>query len=266
VKYQADVVEPLHANLFGPLHADYYDSFNRRKDYRAEVDQLCEAFVRGAGQVSSVLDLGCGTGRHLELLAASGFEVVGVDRSPAMAQRARERLARFSSRASVVDGDLFELDLGRTFDAVIMMFSVFGYFVTNERLIAALRVMRRHLAPGGLVAFDVEDAAAALRADTPMSGGELIVPVEGLPVLAGYTWRVNPDEQAIVSVEHMWQLGGDTVVDWVEETHVIRYFLPRELRLLLGEAGFELAGYAPLAGVANTSSQAWLRLVWARRM
>jgi SAM-dependent methyltransferase len=263
MKYEADVVEPLHAGLFGSLHAYYYDSINRRKDYPAEVDQLCDVFVKGAGQVSSVLDLCCGTGRHLELLAAAGYEVVGVDRQPAMAQRARERLARFP-RASIVDADLFTLDLGRTFDAVIMMFSVFGYFVTNERLNAALRVMRQHLAPGGLIAFDVEDATSALRADTPMTGGELIVPVDGLPVLAGYNWRVDPDDQVSVSVEHLWQFDGDRIADRVEETHVIRYFLPRELRLLLSEAGFELAGYTPLAGVAATDSQTWLRLVWAR--
>ncbi|HET9144253.1 class I SAM-dependent methyltransferase [Actinophytocola sp.] len=262
MRYDTEVVEPLHADLFGPLHARYFDIFHRRKDYRAEVDQLtATAGVRPAG---SVLDLGCGTGRHLELLAAAGYEVVGVDRSAAMARRAGTRLARFGQRASVVEGDLFDVTFDRRFDLVIMMYSLLGYFVTSARVIEALAAMARQVAPDGLVVFDVEDAAAVLRAPTPLSGGSLLR--DGpLPLLFGHNTSVNEREQVIEIVMHMWQIDGARVLDHVEETHLIRYFSRPELRLLLERAGLELVGYEPLSGDANNPSQPWLRLVSARK-
>jgi SAM-dependent methyltransferase len=263
VRYDANVVEPLHENLFGQLHATYFDMFHRAKDYRAETDQIRGIFTR-EGPVSAVLDLGCGTGRHLELLAESWHEVVGVDRSGPMVRRARERLARFGDRARVVESDLFELSLDRRFDAVIMMFSLLGYFVSNERVLRALTVMGDHLDPGGLVVFDVEDATAVLGEPGPISGGSLRTP-GARPLLTGHTTSVNPDEQVIEMALDMWELDGEAVHDQVHETHLIRYFARRELRLLLATAGFELLGYAGLAGETGNPSQPWLRLAWARK-
>jgi SAM-dependent methyltransferase len=263
MKYRAEVVELLHQNLFGPLHASCFDFLHRRKDYRAEADQILEIFAK-EGSISSVLDLGCGTAHHLELLAEAGHAVVGVDRSVAMAQRGSERLARFGGRARVVEADLFDVAFGRTFDAVLMMFSLLGYFVSNERVLEALRAMGRHLEPGGLVVFDVEDAASVLRAETPMSGGSM-TPQGDHSLLIGHKTSVDTEEQVIESHIFMWQVDGDRVLDQVDETHLIRYFQKRELRMLLETAGFEMAGYAPLSGVANNASQPWLRLAWARK-
>jgi SAM-dependent methyltransferase len=264
MKYHAEAVESVHAGLFGQLHTTYFDMFHRNKDYRAETDQIRSVFTR-EGPISTVLDLGCGTGRHLELLAESWYEVVGVDRSGPMVRRARERLARFGSRASVLESDLFDLALERRFDAVIMMFSLLGYFVSNERVIGALEVMNRHLDPGGLAVFDVEDAATVLRAKTPLSGGSINVAGRN-PLLAGHLTSVNADEQVIEMALDMWELDGDQVLDQVHERHLIRYFAERELRLLLATAGFELISYPPLAGEDGNPSHTWLRLVCARKI
>jgi SAM-dependent methyltransferase len=260
MKYQTSVFEPLHAGLFGPLHASNYDRFHRGKDYRAEVDQLREVFAK-EGPVSSVLDLGCGTGRHLELLAAAGYDVVGVDRSAAMAEQARARLARFPERCAIVEADLFELNLEREFDAVIMMFSLIGYQVTNHRVRAALDTLRSQVRPGGLVLFDVIDAASVLGAERPASGVVTFQDDEQKMLLAQST-VVDIAEQVIELGIRMWQLTGDKVTDQVDEKHVVRYFQPRELALLLQVAGLELLGSAPLAGAAKPG---WSRLVWARR-
>src|SRR5439155_6053561 len=88
MRYHTQTVEPLHAKLFGRLHAAYYDRFHFQKDYRSEVDQIVTVLAEH-GPAASVVDLGCGTGRHLEPLAEAGLEVTGVDRSPAMVDRAR---------------------------------------------------------------------------------------------------------------------------------------------------------------------------------
>jgi SAM-dependent methyltransferase len=208
-----------------------------------------------------VLDLGCGTGRHLELLAAAGYDVVGVDQSAAAARCARSRLAAFRSRAAVVEADLFELSMDRTFDAVIMMFSLVGYQVTNQQVRSTMDSLRRQVRPGGLVLFDVMDAASVLGGPRPASGVRTTVDGAKQTLIAHSTVVDMPGQVVELSVR-TWEFEGAKVIDRAEEKHVVRYFQPRELTLLLQVAGLELVGSAPLAG---QDDPAWSRLVWARR-
>ncbi|MEV4315440.1 class I SAM-dependent methyltransferase [Actinocrispum sp. NPDC049592] len=241
------VFEPLLAALSGPVD----ERFHRGKDYRAEADQLRDVFLK-EGSVSSVLNLGCGTGRHLELLAAAGYDVVGVERSPELASRARVRLAGFPSRAAVVEADLFELTMDRTFDAVIMMFAMLGHQVTNHRVRSTLDALRRQVGHGGLVVFDVLDAAQVLA--SPPVNGVLSFTSGDREVLIAHTTVVNVAAQVIELCLRTWELPGGGPV---EQTYTIRYFAQRELALVLQVAGLELVGSAPLAAS---------RLVWARRI
>jgi SAM-dependent methyltransferase len=252
----------VNTEIFGQLHANWYDRWHRAKDYPAEVDQLL-AVLRREGVVRSVLDLGCGTGRHLELLAAAGYEVTGVDRSAVMVDQARERLGAYGERASVVHADLSGLDLPRTFDAAVMMFSVLGYQVTNEAVLAALNVVHRSLRPEGLFLFDVLDGATVLH-DGPR-GGVTVVDDGDHRLLRATTGALHAEEQVYEFGMRLWLLDGDRVVDEVEEVHLLRFFLRRELELLLQVAGFELLGSAPLAGAQPGPSREWSRLMWARR-
>ncbi len=94
------------------------DEYQRRFDALAAqgVDVHGEAnFVR-AYDPASVLDAGCGTGRVAIELAQHGIEVVGVDVNPSMLETARG----LAPGIEWVEHDLTTLDLGRTFDIVVM--------------------------------------------------------------------------------------------------------------------------------------------------
>lgn len=124
--------------------ADLYDAlYATFKDYPAEAARLRELIGPDA---RTLLDVACGTGRHLELLQEH-FEVVGIDIDPELLAVARSRLAG----VDVVEADMTAFDLGRRFDAVTCLFSSIGYALTVEGLHAALAAMARHLAPGGLL-------------------------------------------------------------------------------------------------------------------
>ncbi|MFP5319928.1 MAG: class I SAM-dependent methyltransferase [Acidimicrobiia bacterium] len=143
---------------------------------------------------ASVLDAGCGTGRVAAELARRGLDVVGVDVDPAMLAQARAK----APDLAWVEADLAELDLGRTFDAVVLAGNVMIYVQpgTEGAVVAA---MARHLAPGGalvagfqleagrldLAAYDAHAQAAGLtRAERwatwdrrPFAGGNYAVSV-----------------------------------------------------------------------------------------
>ncbi|MFA9429336.1 class I SAM-dependent methyltransferase [Egicoccus sp. AB-alg2] len=119
---------------------------------------------------SSVLDAGCGTGRVATELARRGVEVVGADVNESMLAVAREH----QPGLRWVLSDLVELDLGRTFDVVVMAGNVplFTPPGTTGRLVAGCA---RHVAPDGVLVagfsldrgygiehYDQEAAAAGL--------------------------------------------------------------------------------------------------------
>jgi trans-aconitate methyltransferase len=118
----------------------------------------------------SVLDAGCGAGRVGRELASRGVEVVGVDREPTMVAAARRRRPDLEWHAA----DVATLDLGRTFDVVLMAGNV-PIFTPPGTHGALVQGCARHLAPGGLLvagfqlgrgydleAYDADCAAAGL--------------------------------------------------------------------------------------------------------
>ena len=103
------------------------------------------AFVMSLG-VGSVLDAGCGTGRVAIELARRGVDVVGLDLDEAMLAAARLK----APSLRWVGADLAELELGRTFDAVLMAGNVV-IFLTPGTEGAVLDRASRHLVDGGLL-------------------------------------------------------------------------------------------------------------------
>jgi SAM-dependent methyltransferase len=125
----------------------FYDAIYSFKNYPAEVEKL-ERVIRDRDPgARSLLDVACGTGRHLELLRED-FEVSGLDLDPEMIALARERLGH---EVPLETGDMADFDLGRSFDVVVCLFSSIAYTRTDDRLKATVANLARHTAPEGLV-------------------------------------------------------------------------------------------------------------------
>ena len=92
----------------------------------------------------SVLDAGCGSGHLARFLAGAGVEVVAFDIDPEMIEVARTR----APGIAWLRGDVTSLDLGRTFDAVLVAGNVLN-FVASERIPIAVSRMASHVAGGG---------------------------------------------------------------------------------------------------------------------
>lgn len=122
---------------------------------RAEVD-FAER-VLGLRPGARVLDVPCGFGRHAAELARRGYRAVGVDLSPLMLREAR-RAHRENGRLRFVRADMRRLAYRAEFDALICLYTSFGYFSEREN-VAALRRMARALRPGGRLLMDHRNPA-----------------------------------------------------------------------------------------------------------
>lgn len=224
---------------FGPVYADSYDTLYQDKDYSAECDLIEKIFrTYGDHKVHSVLDLGCGTGSHAVPLAERGYEVTGVDRSPYMLTRARKAgAAADSTDLTLQQGDIRDLDLRRTFDAVLIMFAVLGYQLSNEDVLSTLKTARAHLSAGGLLLFDVWYGPAVL-AERP-SQRVKVIPTDGGQIVRVSSGTLDI-RRHICRVDYLlWILEGDRLIQKAEESHSMRYFFPLELELYLRSSGFE---------------------------
>jgi SAM-dependent methyltransferase len=121
-------------------HADWYDSWNQP---RAERNAPLIRDLLGSGD-GLCLDLGCGSGLYLDVLAATGRTVIGLDRSADQL-----RIAQGRSR-HVVQGDAIALPFA---DCTFRTVTTMWISTDVDDFAAVLAEAARVLAPGGLLAF-----------------------------------------------------------------------------------------------------------------
>ena len=148
-QYESD----WYRSFFGQDYLDVYGHVLGEDRSQAEAD-----FVRGALALEPgqrVLDLCCGQGRHAVPLARAGLRVTGLDMSESYL-----RLAASAAEAAGVDldtvvGDMREIPYEAEFDAVVNMFTAFGYFDDESDDRRVLGGIAGALKPGGRVLLDL---------------------------------------------------------------------------------------------------------------
>jgi SAM-dependent methyltransferase len=134
--------------------APSYDDFTLGYGYQYET-WTATLFARAEEEGlrgDRMLDVACGTGFSFIPLLDRGWRVTGCDVSPAMIEAAR---AKVGDRAELLVADMRELpELGK-FDLIWSINSAMNYLLGTDELTATLAGMRRNLAPGGLVLFDL---------------------------------------------------------------------------------------------------------------
>jgi SAM-dependent methyltransferase len=119
------------------------------RDVAAEADRILMEIRRATPAARSLLDVGCGTGRHVPYLARE-LTVHGLDTNSALLEVARAR----SPQATFHQADMVDFRIDGRFDAVICMFSAIAYVVDEERLRRAVLRFVEHLSPGGVVIIE----------------------------------------------------------------------------------------------------------------
>ena len=110
--------------------------------------------THGPANAKRLLDIGCGSGRHLMVLAKQGYQMTGVDLRPEMVAYVQEEAKKANLRMTAQVDDLRHLRIHGTFDAAFCFMDTFRFLLTNEEIVAHLRTVADLLAPGGLYLSD----------------------------------------------------------------------------------------------------------------
>ncbi len=207
----------------------------------------------------SVLELGSGSGRILAALAGVGRRVVGLELDAgflALAGRNLRALSPAKRRSiSVIQGDFRDFELSERFERVLLPYNALYCLLTKSAALSCFRAAHRALAPGGLFAFDVWNAAPFARSETgePADDDEPVVSFRH----ARRTWdvfehsRVQRARQRLdVSYDYRAREDGSTLRIAIPQ----RYFLAPEVDALLERAGFAVqARYGDFSGARFTA-------------
>jgi SAM-dependent methyltransferase len=188
----------------------------------------------------TILDMGCGTGRLACDLAARGHRVTGADPAPAMLEIARARPG--GDRITWIETDAAGLAVDTRFDLAIMTGHVFQVFLQDRDVRAALGTLRRHLAPGGRLAFETRNPAVRDWESWRPAETRVALQVPGLGAVEVH-YDIRAVEGDLVTFETHFRFApddapGDPPGDVVVAPHTLRFMSRDELAAFLAEAGF----------------------------
>jgi len=232
-------------------YSRYYDLLYRDKDYAAEVEYIDGLLQRHGVTGAELLEFGSGTGKHGRLLAQRGYRVTGIERSADMVAQA-EQVDGFQCQV----GDISTVQLGRTFDAVLSLFHVISYQVSNEAVQAVFSRAAEHLTPGGLFIFDVwySPAVYAQRPSVRVKRLE----GEGLRVTRIAEPETYPNENRVdVNYQIFAEEQASGEVEMLSESHPMRHFSLPELDLFAQMSGFERVGAEEFLTGNTPSEETW---------
>lgn len=225
------------------LYAHYYDLLYKDKDYDGETEYIHQLVQRFAPRTNSILELGCGTGKHAALLTSKGYRVCGVDQSHAMLEQAnKNRLSLASRKASqleFIQGDIRKIRLKRKFDSVIALFHVISYQTSNEDLQQTFTNVKKHMAAEGIFIFDVWYGPAVLK-------GPLEIRIKRLedtnievtriaePAVDWDRHTVDVNYQVFINEKDTGR------IEQIKETHKMRYLFQSEIEEYAEKTGVQL--------------------------
>jgi SAM-dependent methyltransferase len=178
-----------------------------------------------------ILDVGCGTGLLACEFATRGYDVTGADPAAAMLATARGRPG--GGQVRWIQASAAGLDTGTSFDLIIMTGHVFQLLLEDRDVRAALRVLARHLAPGGSLAFETRNPA--VREWQDWNPRDTRQRVEAAGITADVHYDVSAVAGELVTYETWFQFAGarDPVV--VPDT--LRFMDQAQVAGFLAEAG-----------------------------
>lgn len=224
-------------NIFNQ-YAEYYDLLYKDKDYMQEANYINSLLQEYSSNTKSILELGCGTGKHAILLGNKGYKVHGVDLSEGMIREAKINLKQERlSGIQLTQGDIRKIRLEEKFDAVISLFHVMSYQTENKDLEEVFQTVREHLNEEGLFIFDCWNGPAVLAEQPETRVRRLeneIVKVTRIaePVL-------HPNENIVdVNYEIYVTNKQNNHIEKFNEVHKMRYLFKTELMWLASQYGF----------------------------
>lgn len=242
-------------------YAMYYNAFYEDKDYLAEAKQIDGLLSKYGNSVKTIMNYGCGTGKHDVELARMGYCCTGIDMSQEMICAARSSAE--SENVEFLTADIRTYDPPIKYDAVVSLFHVMSYQNSNEDILAAFCSARKCLNEGGVFLFDTWYGPGVLSDKPSVRVRE--IKKDPYRIIRVAT-PVMHDQTNVVDVHYdVFIIDRNTnKIREISETHNMRYFFRPELEFYLKQMRFELIDTLDCRTLGNTDFNSWTSYFVAR--
>ncbi|WAR44086.1 class I SAM-dependent DNA methyltransferase [Methylomonas rapida] len=241
-------------------YARYYDLLYQDKDYAAEAAYVASHIQKCNPSAQTILELGCGTGAHAEFLARLGFSVIGVDMSQTMLEQAETRKAglpiEIAEKLTFIQGDVRSIRTGEYYDAVISLFHVMSYQISNSDLEDAFATAATHLNPGGVFLFDFWYGPAVLSQKPETRERELENEKIKISRIAEPEMFLS-ENKINVNYRFLIEELATGKITKMSEKHCMRYLFKPELELFMKHAGFQPVSFVEWMTNTPMTSDGW---------
>ncbi len=156
---------PWYKAFFGEDYLRIYTPFLPAEKTTREVEGIIALLNLPTG--SRILDLCCGHGRHAIPLAQHGYQISGLDLSEVLLQRAQVEAEAAGVQVRWLQSDMKRIPFENEFDAIINVFTSFGYLDSEEEDLQVLQQVHQALKPKGLFLLETVYQPRVLRSFTP---------------------------------------------------------------------------------------------------
>jgi SAM-dependent methyltransferase len=193
-------------------HLGYYEERTRAETTtKRELDFLEFAFrTHATHKVKDVLDVACGSGRHVLGLAHRGYKCIGQDYTPEQVQIAKTRSKREGVSITLLQGDATRLKYESEFDAVLALYILF-LLPDDDSVLSCLRQVHRALKSGGILVCNIAN---------PFYEGESWFSLKSIQQ-GHYFNEVRVAGLRYISIDRVQDFDPLHGVAWWQETHVI---------------------------------------------
>lgn len=220
-------------------YSKYYDLLYKDKDYQKEATYIDTLIRHCSKENSDLLDIGCGTGKHANLLVNMGYKVNGIDISETMIEVAKYN---YGEKINFSLGDIRNFNLNKTFDVITSLFHVMSYQVHNEDIDASFSTVYNHLNPGGYFIFDCWYGPGVMN-DPPTIKIKRIKD-EQIEVIRIAEPETHHNESVIdVNFQILINNLITNQLTQLHEKHPMRYFFKNEIELFAQRHKFEIVNF-----------------------
>ncbi|HAW19645.1 MAG TPA: hypothetical protein DCX14_05630 [Flavobacteriales bacterium] len=221
---------------FESLYSDYYDLMYADHPTSKECE-YCEGLIQSQIlKAASMLEFGCGTGRHGEFFEKSGHRWSGVELSKTMADKGIKK------GLDIKVGNIMKpMVVQAKYDVVLSLFHVVSYCTTNSDVKTLFKNAYEHLNPGGLFVFDVWYTPAVLSLKPEKRTKEFVN--DDIRVVRTANPRVFWNENLVevnFDIQVFGKADNEQKLTTFKEAHLMRHFGAPEIRLFSELTNFEV--------------------------
>ncbi len=201
-------------------------------------------FARQAG--GPILELACGTGRLLSILAELGYDVTGIDLSSQMLKIAKTNIgklpAELKNKITLVNGDITDFDFDRQFGLIYIADNSFRELCTKEAQVSCLKAVYHHLAPKGLFLLTVMrfdfSSFVNCKKEIPWSNA-IADPVSGTKVSRKVEFKLSENKKLLNGL-YTYKIFDAQGIEHLEECPFVSPILHEaDYQALFAETGFK---------------------------